>query len=70
MIKDKNDFEIRPIDSNSLPEIELVATRMRETLKEVVGAERGESMYSMDWLIDRVRFHLDPNLSTAQVLVS
>lgn len=43
---------------------------MRDTLTEVVGAERGEVMYSMDWLIERVRTHLDSNLSTAQVLVS
>lgn len=70
MIKDQPDFEIRQIDSNSQSEIELVATRMRETLKEVVRVERGEAMYSMDWLIERVRFHLDPSLSTAQVLVS
>lgn len=65
-----SNFKIRQINPASLDEIELVANRMRETLKEVVGVERGESMYTIDWLIDRVRFHLDPNLSTAQVLVS
>jgi GNAT superfamily N-acetyltransferase len=43
---------------------------MRETLIEVVGHERGTSMYTMDWLIQRVLFHLDPNQSTAQVYVS
>lgn len=66
----KPNYQIRQIDSNSQSEIELVAKRMRETLMEVVGAERGESMYTMEWLIERVQFHLDPNLSTAQVLVS
>jgi ribosomal protein S18 acetylase RimI-like enzyme len=32
---------------------------MRETLVEVLGRERGESLYSMEWLRDRVSFHLD-----------
>lgn len=62
-------YSIRPIDANNIQEIELVAARMRETLVEVLGAERGSSMYSMEWLIDHVRFHLDPNRSTGAVFV-
>lgn len=50
---------MREIDPNSEAEIRLVAERMRLTLIEVLGEERGGSMYSMEWLVDRVRFHLD-----------
>ncbi len=70
MNESKSNFQIRQINPNSQMEIELVAKRMRETLMEVIGPERGEAMYSMEWLIDRVKFHLDSNLSTAKVLVS
>lgn len=61
---------IRPLDPQSEAEIELVARRMRATLMEVVGAARGEAMYSLDWLQDRVRFHLDPARSTAAVYLA
>lgn len=47
---------VRPLDP---AEIDLVAERMRDTLVEVLGAERGATMYERDWLRDRVRFHLD-----------
>ena len=50
---------IRPLDASSLDEVELVASRMRDTLVEVLGEERGGSMYTRDWLIARVRFHVD-----------
>ena len=50
---------IRPLDPKSQGEIELVAKRMRETLIEVLGEEEGSNYYTMDWLIQRVRFHLD-----------
>jgi len=33
---------------------------MRATLIEVVGETRGEEMYTLDWLIARVRSHLGP----------
>jgi ribosomal protein S18 acetylase RimI-like enzyme len=62
--------QIRPINRSSPAEIELVATRMRQTLIEVIGEEEGGSMYTMDWLKQRVLFHLDPLQSTAQVFVS
>ncbi len=61
---------IRPIDPQSDAEIALVAARMRETLIEVLGEERGIALYPLDWLNARVRFHLDPGASTAAVFVS
>ena len=61
---------IRSIDPTSSAEIELVATRMRLTLIEVLGEEQGGAMYTMDWLKDRVLFHLDPEKSTAQIYLA
>jgi GNAT superfamily N-acetyltransferase len=46
------------LSSASAQEIALVAQRMRETLVEVLGEARGTSMYTMEWLEERVRFHL------------
>ncbi len=66
----KAHIRIRPIDPLSQAEIELVARRMRETLVEVLGKERGEAMYTLEWLQDRVRFHLDPKQSSAAVLLA
>jgi GNAT superfamily N-acetyltransferase len=43
---------------------------MRETLVEVLGAERGRALYTMDWLRARVLWHLDPAESTAQVFLA
>lgn len=53
-------MRVRPIDPTSAAEIALVAERMRATLVEVLGEARGTSMYSLEWLVERVRFHLDP----------
>lgn len=61
---------VRPIDAASDHEVALVADRMRLTLVEVLGEARGSSMYSMDWLRDRVRHHLDPARSTGAVFVA
>ena len=61
---------IRSLNHDSTNEIELIAKRMRETLVEVLGEIEGGSMYTMDWLRQRVLFHLDPKLSTAQVFVA
>jgi GNAT superfamily N-acetyltransferase len=61
---------VRPIDPGNRAEVELVAARMRQTLVEVLGEQRGVAMYSMDWLVERVLWHLDPGKSTAQVLLS
>lgn len=61
---------VRPIDPQSSAEIALVAERMRLTLIEVEGPEVGGSMYTIDWLVDRVRFHLDPARSEGAVFVA
>lgn len=61
---------LREIDPSSEAEIRLVAERMRETLIEVEGLEVGGALYSMEWLEDRVRWHLDPRCTTAQVLLA
>ena len=64
------DIHVRPIDPANLAEITLVAERMRLTLIEVEGPEVGGSMYTLDWLVDRVRFHLDPARSEGAVFVA
>ncbi len=61
---------IRAIDPQSPAEVELVASRMRQTLVEVLGEEVGGNMYTMDWLIQRVLWHLDPNQCVGQVFLS
>lgn len=63
-------MKIREIDPQSDTEINLVAQRMRQTLVEVLGEEKGGSMYTMSWLIDRVRWHLDPNNTNGRVFIS
>ena len=62
--------QIRVIDPQSRAEVELVASRMRQTLVEVLGEEVGGSMYTMDWLVQRVLWHLDPNQCVGQVFLS
>jgi GNAT superfamily N-acetyltransferase len=61
---------IREIDHTSTREIDLIAQRMRLTLLEVLGEKTGGSMYTMDWLKQRVMFHLDPAQSTAQIFLA
>ena len=63
-------MKFRDIDPKSEAEIHLVAQRMRQTLVEVLGEEKGGSMYTMDWLIDRVRWHLDPKNTNGRVFLS
>ena len=58
------------MDPRSAAEVELVALRMRQTLIEVEGEEIGNSLYTMDWLKDRVRWHLDAAKSTGQVFLA
>ncbi len=62
-------MKIREIDPLSVSEVELVAQRMRQTLVEVLGEEEGSSMYSMDWLIQRVRWHLNPLNTNGRVFL-
>ena len=50
--------------------IQLIAERMRLTLIQVLGEDRGGSMYEMDWLVDRVRFHMDPTRCTGRIIIA
>ncbi len=65
-----NSISLRTIDPGSAREIETIAHRMRLTLIEVLGPERGTEFYTKDWLIDRVRFHLDPQQCQGQIFVA
>lgn len=65
-----NPCVIRDLDPASGAEVDLVARRMRETLVEVEGEEAGTALYAMDWLRERVRWHLDPANCAGRVLVS
>jgi GNAT superfamily N-acetyltransferase len=62
-------FEIQLLRPNDEAEIEWVARHMRQTLVEVLGAERGEALYSLEWLRQRVLWHLDPALCTGRVFL-
>lgn len=59
---------VRPIAEDNEGDIRLVAMRMRATLVEVLGKERGEAMYSLEWLEARVRYHFDRNACEGEVL--
>lgn len=61
-------MQLRPISLDNTAAIALVAQRMRDTLIEVEGEAAGGAMYSMDWLHDRVRWHLDGR--AAEVVVA
>lgn len=61
---------IRPLDPSAREEVALVAERMRLTLVEVLGDEEGGSMYTAEWLEDRVLEHLDPARLHGQVFVA
>jgi GNAT superfamily N-acetyltransferase len=63
-------FHLRPLNPNSDEEISLIASRMRETLTEVLGEAEGGSMYTIEWLKERVIFHLDAENSASQVYVA
>lgn len=63
-------MKLRDLDPASAAELDLVAHRMRATLVEVEGYERGFHMYTLDWLRDRVRWHLDPAQVTARVVLA
>jgi GNAT superfamily N-acetyltransferase len=49
--------------------IDLVAHRMRLTLIEVEGEANGTALYTLDWLRERVRWHLDHQACTGAVLL-
>jgi GNAT superfamily N-acetyltransferase len=64
------EHRIREIDPTSEAEIALVTRRMRETLVHVLGEEQGTALYTMEWLRERLLWHMDPAKSTAQVFVA
>ena len=61
---------IRELDPCSDSEIELVAQRMRDTLIEVEGADVGTALYSMQWLRERVKWHLNPQTASAKIFLA
>ena len=63
-------FHIRPIDPDSEAEVTTVAGRMRQTLIEVLGEEKGDAMYTMAWLINRVQWHLAAENVKGQVYLA
>ncbi len=50
-------MRLRPLNAGEAAEVELLASRMRDTLVEVLGEARGSGMVDHDWLVERVRFH-------------
>jgi GNAT superfamily N-acetyltransferase len=58
---------IVPLAAHDEARIALVAQRMRQTLIEVEGQAVGGSLYTLDWLRNRVRWHLDPTCCTGCV---
>jgi len=58
-------IEVRALTPSCHVEITQVAARMRETLVEVLGSEKGAAMYTPEWLQERVRFHLDASRAAA-----
>ena len=62
-------IHIRPIDPCDDQEIDLVAERMRATLAEVIG-EEGYHMYTLEWLRNRVRWHLQRDQCVGRVLLA
>jgi len=58
------------LDPTHVDRVNLVASRMRRTLVEVLGLERGEAMCSLDWLRARVLWHLDPTNCVGQVFLA
>jgi GNAT superfamily N-acetyltransferase len=61
---------IREIDPQSEIEIDLVSSRMRQTLIDVLGEEKGGSLYTMEWLRQRVLWHLDPKSTQAKIFLT
>jgi len=61
---------IRELDPLAEHEINLVAQRMRDTLVEVEGPDVGAALYSMDWLRERVKWHLNPQTALAKVFLA
>jgi GNAT superfamily N-acetyltransferase len=58
---------LQALDKGDEAGIALVAQRMRRTLVEVEGEVTGTALYTMGWLRERVRWHLDPACCIGQV---
>ena len=69
MLDKENLIQIREINPNSNDEIALVASRMQKTLIEVMGEKRGSNFYSMEWLVERVQWHLNPERTAKIYLI-
>lgn len=63
-------MNIRELDPTNEDEIKLVAQRMQSTLIDVLGKERGVSLYTIDWLVARVKWHLDSSQTRAKIFLS
>ncbi len=63
-------MNIRELDPKAENEITLVAARMRDTLIEIEGQEVGSALYSMEWLQERVRWHLNPEMARAKIFLA
>jgi len=63
-------FDIRPIERNNPQELKLVAERMGITLVEVLGEKTGRARYSAQWLLSRVKWHLDPSCCKGAIFVA
>lgn len=63
-------FSLREINPDSNDEIRWVAQGMRQTLIEVLGPENGSALYTMEWLLDRVKWHLDPKATMAKIFLA
>lgn len=61
---------IRALNAEAPEEVALVAARMKLTLMEVLGEARGGAMYTPEWLIARVRWHLDESVCVGAVFVA
>ena len=61
---------IRPLNPDSTHEVAWVAQRMKDTLGEVLGEEEGGGRYSLEWLRNRVLWHLDPDRCRGEVFLA
>jgi GNAT superfamily N-acetyltransferase len=66
----KSGFRIREIDAASPVEIDLVVRRMLATILEVEGEERGRSLHSLEWLRQRLLWHIEGEAVMAKVFVA
>lgn len=59
-----------PLDRDAPEQVDLVAERMRLTLREVVGLSCGTDLYTLGWLRARVRWHLDPRTCDGEAFLA